>query len=91
MQLGDLVSARFTVPENPITMGAERKPVQTGNPLMYELSKGCMAGMPCRAGIQGLGEFELPYIGATVPGQQWMYLLGLGAVVGIWFMSRGKK
>jgi hypothetical protein len=91
MQLGDLVRGRFTVPENPIVLGMESKPVQTGNPLMYELTKGCMAGSPCRAGIQGLGEFEVPLIGVKAPGQQWMYLLALGAVAGIWFMSRGKK
>lgn len=89
--LGDLVPARFTLPENPIVMGMESKPVQTGNPLLYELSKGCVEGLPCRARLQGLGEFEIPGIGVTIPGSQWMYLIGIGAVAALYFMSGRKK
>lgn len=84
---GDLVPARFTEPENPIVMGAS-KPAQTGNPVLSYLSRGCSGTGPCRGGITGLGEFEVPLIGVTAPGAQWMYLIGIGAVAALWLMRK---
>ncbi len=89
--VGALVhTAGFVLPHNPVL--APNIP-QTGNPVMAELSMGCMSGAKsrCTGRINGMGEFELPLVGATVPGQSWMYLLAIGLAGGIYMMSRKGK
>ena len=90
IQLGELIhTGGFVLPHNPVI--APNIP-QTGNPIASELSMGCMAGTKsrCSGQINGMGEFELPLIGATVPGQSWMYLIGVGLIGGLYLMSRGR-
>ena len=91
VHLGELIhTAGFVLPHNPVS--SPNIP-QTGNPVAAELSMGCMSGAKstCSGRINGMGEFELPLVGVTVPGSQWMYLLALGAAVGVYMMSRKGK
>ena len=88
VSVGELVhTAGFVLPHNPVLSPAV---VNTGNPILAELSMGCMSGAKsrCSGSINGMGEFELPLVGATVPGQQWMYLLAIGLAAGVYLMSQ---
>lgn len=87
MQIGFLQPANFVVPHNPIVGNPPGAPL-AGNSLLGSLTRGCRK-LPCRANLNGLGEFEI--LGATVPGSQWMYLLGVGLLAGIYFMSGRRR
>lgn len=88
VHMGELINtAGFVLPHNPV---ASPNIPQTGNPVQAELSMGCLQGYPCRGRINGMGEFEVPFIGVTVPGSSWMYLLGIGAAAGIFLMMSQK-
>ena len=84
MSMGMFTPATFTIPENPILIG-------TGNALVKDLVKGCMEGIPCTGQINGMGEFEIPVVGVTVPGSSWMYLLAAGAVLGLYLTKRKSR
>ena len=88
--IGEFVNTDgFVLPQNPVL--SPNIP-ETGNAVMSLLSMGCAPGSSrCTGRINGMGEFEIPFVGATVPGQSWMYLLGIGLVAGLFFMNKGRR
>ncbi|KKK83328.1 hypothetical protein LCGC14_2794490 [marine sediment metagenome] len=89
VSVGEFVhTAGFVLPQNSV-----RQPniPETGNAIMSALSMGCAPGASrCSGRINGMGEFEIPFVGATVPGQSWMYLLGVGLIAGLFLMNKGR-
>lgn len=82
VSLNAFAPAAFVVPQNPIL---DANIPQTGNPVVAEVSMGCLEGTPCHGQVNGLGEFEV--LGFNAPGKQWMYLVGIGLIAGAYFMS----